>query len=182
DGALNILYLSIPSVCRVRVGVATQGRRGVVLGGAALLVLLLCLGPGLPWFALYRWLPGLSWFRLPQRLALLLAFFAAITAALGLPALGRGTAAFPHRVRRWTEPVGCALVIAALVGPARNRFPLPWTVPRTQTPLGAEVFDAASAIADGGRLHVPGGALALGFGAFPRLGLARRGPVLAGFE
>jgi hypothetical protein len=182
NGALNTLYVSIPGVLLALIGITMQGRRGVLLGAAALLFFLLCLGPGLPWFALYYWLPGLSWFRLPQRLSVLFVFFAALAAALGLAALGRTEARFPRRGLRWLGPVASALVIAALVVPARNRWSLPWTVPRTQPPQGAEVFEAASVIAGAGTMYVPVDALALGLGAFPRLGLARRVRVLEDYE
>jgi hypothetical protein len=47
---------------------------------------------------------------------------------------------------------------------------------------GAEVFDAASAVAVGGRLWVPGDALGLGLGVFPRLGLTQRVRVLQDYE
>jgi len=181
DGALNTLYLSIPVVLLALVGIATHGRRGALLGAAALLFLLLCLGPGLPWFALYHWLPGLSWFRLPQRLSVLLAFFAALACALGVTTLGRAPSVRLLRPR-WIEAAAAALVFAALVVPARNRWSLPWTTPRAQRVLGAEVFDAARAVVDGGRLWVPGTALELGMGAFPRLGLASRTRVLQDYE
>jgi hypothetical protein len=182
DGALNTLYLSLPVVLLAAVGVATHGRRGALLGAAAILFLLLCLGPGLPWFALYHWLPGLDWFRLPQRLSVLLALFAALAAALGTTTLGRAAEAGRARLPRWIEAAAAALVVGALVVPARNRWSLPWTVPRAQRLLGADVFDAAKAVVGGGRLWVPGTALGLGMGAFPRLGLATGTRVLQDYE
>ncbi len=58
------------------------------------------LGRLTPWFFLYRWIPGFAMFRFPARLIVLVAFFAAIAAGLGLTALARfgGTRARSRRM------------------------------------------------------------------------------------
>lgn len=175
DGALNTFYLSLPAVLLLALGMATGGRRGVLVGLWAVVFLLICFGPGLPSFALYRWLPGLDWFRLPQRLNILVAYFAAIAVALGVTTIARVGP-------RWAPPTAALLVLAALLGPASNPWSLPWTTAAPQTALGAGVFDAGARLAGAGRLAVPGTSATLGFGVFPRLAIARHVRVLQDYE
>jgi hypothetical protein len=174
DGALNTFYLSAPGVLLLLLGAVTGGRRGALAGLWALVFLAICLGPGLPPFVLYHWLPGLDWFRLPQRLNVLVAFFGGVAVALGVTTLAR-------RTPRWVPPLATALVLAALLGPASNPWSLPWTAGAREA-LGTDVFDAAATLAGPGRLSVPGKAVALGIGVFPRLAFARHVRVLQDYE
>lgn len=179
NGGLQTLYLSAPAVVLMTIGFLRGGRFGGVLGCAWAIFFLLTFGPGFPWFALYHWLPALDWFRLPQRLSFLVAFFGALGVALGMRAVHRrmGPGAAP-----WCDAAMALAVLAALLLPAPNGRPIPWTLPADRRVHGATVFEAAAAAVGDGRLSIQTLSMALGTTAFPRLGLARRVRTLQDYE
>jgi hypothetical protein len=179
NGGLQTLYLSAPAVVLILVGFLRGGRRGLVLGTAWLFFYLLTFGPDFPGFAVYRWLPGIAWFRLPQRLAFLVAFLGAIAVGLGTT---RARGATGPRATRWWDAGTAVVVLLALVLPARNTRAIPWTLPSALRVYGPDVFKAAAGAVGEGRVSMQTVSLSLGSSAFPRLALEEHVRMLEDYE
>jgi len=172
-------HLSIPVVTLAFVGFVSSGAFGWVVGAGTLAAVALMMGPGTPWFGVFRWLPGVEMFRFPGRVFVLVAFGAAVLSALGA---GR-TAAWvrPVALRRAVALGFVVLVFAVVVWPQRNVYLLPWTTPRApRTPPG--FLDALPALVGDGRASVPAARLDLGLGFYPRQATARGFRVLEDYE
>ncbi len=171
-------FLSVPVVLLAIVGFARSGGLGVALGLGAVGVFLLMLGPGTPWFVVYRWLPGMAMFRLPVRLWPLLSFLASVGAALGTTRLTTAARLSP-RWRRTVGSVAVVIVFAVVVWPQRNRYHFPWTNPPvTALPL----VESAARVAGTDRAWLPGDRFDLRLGEYPRQGTRRRLRVLQDYE
>jgi hypothetical protein len=177
DRPMEPSHLSIPVLALAVVGIAAGGAFGVVLGVGTLAAVSLMLGPGTPWFAVYRWLPGVGMFRFPARVFVLVAFGAAVLSALGasrLMALARPAAL------RWTIGAGLlVLVFFAVVWPQQNVYELPWTSARARP---STFLAQLPALAGEGRASVPGGRFDLGLGFYPRQATGRAFRVLEDYE
>lgn len=123
-GRDSLMLVSTPVVAVAALGCLAARGFGVVLGLGLAGAIVLCLGRGTPVFGLVHMLPGFTAFRSPERLLFLVAFFAAIGAALGVDRLARG----PRVLRALA--VACAIAIGwNLFAPQRIDSALPWTLP-----------------------------------------------------
>ena len=170
--------LSVPVLVLALVGYATEGVFGAVLGVAATAATLLSVGPGTPWFGVYRMLPGLGMFRFPTRLfTTVVTFLAALGVALGVSAIGRIAGA---RGR----PVSCvvlALLLVVLVPKMRNDGVLPWATTDAHILRGMATLFTFLSAADAGERIVLGGE-PRDWGVTARLGMAYRVRTVGDYE
>ncbi|HEV7735581.1 MAG TPA: hypothetical protein VGR62_25625 [Candidatus Binatia bacterium] len=171
------VYLSVPVVVLALVGFVRSGGLGIGIGLGALFAYMLMLGPGTPWFVVYRWLPGMGMFRFPLRLWTLLSFGMSLGAALGTTRLAAARLPSP-----WRSAIGAAavaIVFAIVVWPQQNQYHYPWTHPPfIEWPLVAK----AARIAGTDRAWLPGDRFDLGLGEYPRQGTRHRLRVLQDYE
>ncbi|MGH7287487.1 MAG: hypothetical protein ACREI8_05650, partial [Myxococcota bacterium] len=120
------IYLSLPAAALALLGFARQRALGLVMGGGALVLYGVALGPDSPLFALYRVLPGLGLYRIPSRLVISVFFLLAAGVALGLDACQRWRPPWFPRLGSAAAAVALALMFAALVIPLRNLTQVPW--------------------------------------------------------
>jgi hypothetical protein len=179
DQPMQFAHLSIPVIVLALVGCLGSGAFGVVLGLSTLLGVGLMLGPGTPWSAMLRLLPGIALFRFPTRAFVVVAFGAAVLCALGAGRLM--SLARPVALRGMTAAALLILVFFVVVWPQRNVYQLPWTAPRAPQKTPA-YLDRLPALIGNGRASVPGGRLDLKLGFYPRQGTARAFRVLEDYE
>lgn len=169
--------LSLPIALLAALGFASAGAFGALSGAATLLLLVLALGRGTPGFALYEAVPGFAMFRMPQRLGFLIAFFAALGAALGVRALARS-----KRLGAGSRPLA-ALVAAgaalALLWPLSNLGLLPWNVPQSVVERFATSDEMLRSVAGGSRALAING---YGRGFLPRQGMTAGVRLLHDYE
>jgi hypothetical protein len=177
----DLCHLSIPVVGLVVVGMLSRRPLGLALGlGAILTGLVTLVHPDSFFFPLYEAIPGFGMFRFPTRILFVTALFAAVTAALGLTAIGRLPAlATPWR-RHAVEALALAAVVALLVLPYRNAAQLPWTA-GADTDALREHFLPGHHPPPEYRAWVPA-PLALRGGAFAREGMREGVRVLQDYE
>jgi Bacterial membrane protein YfhO len=161
-GFFQPYYLSIPVGVLALVGFVRAGRLGLVLGAGAIGFYLLSLGPGTPWFFVYRLLPGLAMYRFPARLFVIVAFLSAV-------GVGFGVSALAHLMARWgrapalaVEAAAVAAIAIALVAPIRVQTLLPWTAPAKALRLPPALRAELDRLADGARVVLPSDAVAPG--------------------
>lgn len=174
-------FLSIPIVALALVGFVANRSFGAVIGVAAVGLFLISLGPHGPWFAPYRWLPGLAMFRFPRRLFYLVSFFCSIGAALGVTALGRLPGvrrAAPVRIL--LEGIALAATVLVLALPFRNRADFPWTAAPSYMNGYPRFYDTLRAINADGRSAVPCDHLTVSQAA--RQGMIQRIPMVMDYE
>ncbi len=174
DAPYARVYLSALVILLALIGWSSNGAFGAVIGGAGIVAYVLMLGPGTPFFGIYRLIPGLAMVRLPPRLIVLVAFFFAIGTALGVTSLMRVGSRFSTGVRR---AIGLTLVgslTAVLVPPVSNSSQLPWTVPAAYFRRSTHVAMALRNYADGGRVILPADSL------YPRI--PHRLGMIGGFQ
>jgi hypothetical protein len=170
--------LSVPVAVLAVVGFAAEGIFGVVLGLAAAAATLLSLGPGTPWFGIYRLLPGLGMFRFPTRLfTTVVTFLVALGVAFGVAAIGRIAGAR----QRFASCAVLAFVLFILVPKMRNDGVLPWSTTDAHIVRGmATLFTFLSAADTGDRMFL--GGEPRDWGVTARLGMAYRLRTVGDYE
>jgi hypothetical protein len=182
--AAPLCYFSIPVLVLAAIGLVRAGRIGLVLGLAAVgTALLSIVRPSSPLFAVYKALPGLAMFRFPTRILVLTALFGAVTAALGITAIGRVRPLAASGAGRVAfETVALVTVVALLAWPFVNTTEVAWRagsnsvapdprfVPQVMTQIGS---DRVSVVSDRPDLK---------WGTFVRQGMRRHVRVLEDYE
>ncbi len=118
-------YLSLPAIGLALFGFSRGRAVGWALGAGALLLYGVALGPGSPLYPLYQFLPLLALYRFPMRLLIAVCFLVSAGVALGLDACQRWRPSRP-RLGSAAAAGALALLLAALLVPLENRWPLPW--------------------------------------------------------
>jgi hypothetical protein len=161
-GFFQPYYLSIPVAVLALIGFARAARLGLVLGAGAVGFYLLSLGPGTPWFFVYRLLPGLSMYRFPARLFVIVAFLSAVGVGFGVSALARRAARRGRAPALALEAAAVAAIAIALVGPIRMGTLVPWTTPAQALRLPPALRAELDRLADGARVVLPSDSVAPG--------------------
>jgi hypothetical protein len=162
------------------IGFLTGKRFGAVLGITTLVVLLLSLGRGTPWWVVYKAIPLLSILRSPSRLFSLVAFFAALGAALGVTALSRQAVARGSLYGKLAQLALLAIVLGALFKRASNRAHVPWTVSPEDLAGPRELWGTVERVTAGGRTALPVDSIDFTVGL--RQGMMKRIPVVQDYE
>lgn len=183
QGTPELGYLSIPVIALALFGLVAARPLGLVLGLTALAAALFAIMPlGSVRFSIYRLLPGLGMFRFPTRLLVVTGLFAAVTAALGLRRITQLRPLAPAHRRRFVEGGALVLVVALLVWPYRNTYPVAWTAGPELTAPDARFFPGDTRPPSAYRAFVPAGRLDLRAGVFVRQATRYRVRALQDYE
>jgi len=179
---MQLGFLSVPVTLAALAGMLGAGRLGLTLGAGAVAAFLLMLAPGTPWFVLYKALPAFTTFRIPTRLFFLVAFFASVTAALGVDVITHHVSRFGRTTGRVTALGLLVWIAATIVWPHRNEEHLPWTAPPSMATPGGQLWPSLTPLIGSGRAWLPGDRGGLGAGRFVREGMVRQLRVLQDYD